>query len=148
MIPAGYEKNKKFDFSDSDYDDDADFCFDFADTVPVAIRNSETTVISNQHSSNFEKKVEQDPKYEAVYEVDNNYFYDDKKFILDDLQHAIINSNLQLVKEIFDKNNFDVNCIMKTNWIPIMYSVSVCSYEITEYLINKGANINYDDGIY
>ncbi len=150
MIPAGYEKKKKYDFYDSDYDDD-DFVFEFAEGVPVATNNSETCVSSTEVSSSTQDKIESPtsdlkPKDEIVYEVDNKYFYDEKKYVLDDLQHAIINKNLQLVKEIFEKNDFDVNCKLKTNWIPIMYAVSVGNYEITEYLINKGADIYYDDG--
>lgn len=83
-----------------------------------------------------------------VYEINNNYFLDDSEFILDDLKYAITAKNLDQVKQLITDHKLDINCMLKSNWIPLMYAVSCGSFELTEYLVKNGANVNFSDGIF
>ncbi|CAF0769908.1 unnamed protein product [Brachionus calyciflorus] len=143
MIPAGYESKKyhnKFDNYDdgSEFDDEEEgFVFDF---------NQKKN--SNKEVNDVEEWDCHDATNSIKYEVNNNYFCDDAEYVLDDLKNAILSQNLNLVKEIIEKNNLDINCTLDSNWIPIMYAVSCGSYELTEYFIEKGADYNFDEDSY
>lgn len=144
MIPAGYEKKKSFDFYDSDEEDDG-FVFDFTESNMSKNPTFEDTCLDDVTTSQ-NPNTKQNCGDQMVYKVNKEYFYDETKYLLEDLQHAIIRRNLQQVKDLFEKHNFDVNVSMKPNWTPIMYAVSCGSYEITEYLIDSGADIFFQDG--
>lgn len=143
MMPAGmepknfhYQPDEDFDYEDDEFDEEG-FQFDFG-------KNDNTN--SATELNNIEK--DSDEKTSLVYEVNNNYYCDEAEFALDDLKDAILNKNLNLVKEIMEKFEIDVNCPLKSNWIPIMYAVSCGSYELTEYFIDLGADINFDEGTF
>ena len=59
---------------------------------------------------------------EVLYELNNNYYYDEFNGVVEDLKIALMQKNLDLVKNLFSKHNISVNCKFKTNWIPIMYA--------------------------
>ena len=83
---------------------------------------------------------------DIVYQLNTSYYYNEFDFIVEDLKNALLNRNLNLIKFLFDKHNINVNCKLKTNWVPLMYSVSCGSYEISKFLIEKGADVKFDDG--
>lgn len=139
MLKVGSGKKEEFDFYDSDYDDDDDFIFEFRDSIP----DTRVTSLNNNNKDSINKSSK--PKDDLLYEVKTNYYYDEKQFVLNDLQNAIIRKNLPVVKNLFEEHEIDVNCNLKTNWTPIMYAVSCGSYDITKYLIQRGADIFYED---
>lgn len=148
MIPAGFEKKDKFEFDDydnDDFDDDDEFVFDFNQNKKL--NNSNQYAGSSSKENNLVAEFNKPKNGKLTFEVNNNYFFDESEYILDDLKNAIVNKNLNLVKNLLEKHSLDVNCTLKSNWIPIMYAVSCGSFELTEYLVNNGADINFSDGI-
>lgn len=142
MMPAGMEtksfqhcSNEDFDFDD-EYDDE-DFQFDFGKS-----QNTEPKL--SMDVDNAENKHESSAS--LVYEINNNFYCDGNELALDELKDAILNKNLDIVKEIMNKYDLEVNCTLKSNWTPIMYAVSCGSYELTEYFIELGADIHFDEG--
>lgn len=146
MIPAGYEKKSKYNDYESDNYDDEDFVFDFNDNKS---NSPEEPIVSTLKSSasyadSFDNASE---KPNVVYEMKNDYYYDEMDLIRDDIRNAVIHKNLTLLKELLQKHTLEVDCVLRTNWTPLMYAVSCGSYEITEYLICEGADVQYTDGM-
>lgn len=137
-MPAGMESksfqycpDEDFDLDEDEYEDDG-FQFDFGKS-----QNIEPSIdVNNQNESSSN----------LVYEINNNFYCDENELALDDLKDAILNKNLDIVKEIMDKYGIEVNCTLKSNWTPTMYAVSCGSYELTEYFIERGADIHFDEG--
>jgi hypothetical protein len=84
----------------------------------------------------------------VVYQLKNNYFFDEAEIQLKELKEAICASNLEQVKSLMKKNNMNVNCRLKSNWSPLMYAVTCGSFTMTSYFVENGADINFDDGFY
>ena len=161
MIPAGLERKKTIEilnYDDSSGDDEEyeGFVFDFkdkkTDKTPAISQIPEKTsplLINNKSNSvtNFKSSFLSTSKNDIKYELNNNYFYDEKDYIQDDLKNAILYKNFDLVKCIFEKNDFDANMKLKSNWTPLMYAVSSGFYEVASYLIDLGADVNFSDGI-
>ena len=138
MIPAGYEKKsfKAYDYNDSDYEDDDDeFVFDFSEA-----KNKNKT-ITDTTTTNVEIE-----KSKVTFELSSQYYYEEMDHLLDDLKSAILQKNLTLVSSLIETHKIDVNCHFKTDWTPIMYAASCGSFEMTEYLVNKGADVLYTEG--
>jgi ankyrin repeat protein len=162
MIPAGFEKKNGFIFDDDYYGgEEDDFEFDFGDRKNF--NNNEHAdkerpkPIENEKNSQFGTKLDAKKKLsnnedaskkkesEILYKLNTSYYYNDFDYIIDDLKSAILSKNLSLTQTLFEKHNLNVNCKLNTNWIPIMYSVSSGSFEITKLLIEKGANVHFND---
>ena len=138
MIPAGYEKKslKAYDYNDSDYEDDDDdeFVFDFSEA-----KNKNKTFGDVTTNVEIEKS-------KVTFELSSQYYYEEMDRLLDDLKSAILQKNLTQVSSLIETHNIDVNCLFKTEWTPIMYAASCGSYELAEYLVNKGADVLYTEG--
>ena len=101
------------------------------------IKNTKLNTNSNQSSSGYT---------ETTNRIQNKFVYNEKEIILKDLHSAIVSNNLERVISIIETNKLDVNSKLKSDWIPLMYSVAQGNYEITKYLIDNGADINFEDG--
>ena len=170
MSQARFDTKNRFMFDDECYDDDEDeFEFDFGDrkeylkesnlnsqksTLPSEISQENVsssnfaidlrkTTSNKEANSSESKSVRQS---DIVYQLNQTYYYDELDFIVEDLKNALLNKNLVLIQGLFDKHNINVNSKLKTNWTPLMYAVCCGSYEITKFLIEKGADVRFDDG--
>ena len=166
MIPAGFETKNGFMFDDDYYDDEDDFEFDFGDKntnnnpkpVQNLILNGESQKLGDSTVSEFglkaniskhELKIDESNRVKPsaiLYKLNTTYYYNEFEFVIDDLKKALLSKNLSLVQSLFKKHNLNANCKLKSNWTPLMYSVSSGSYEITRFLIEKGADVKFDDG--
>jgi hypothetical protein len=166
--------NIKPEFDDSDDDDDGGFVFDFGSNTnqkavqntvqPVQVVDANTTkTIQNnvseafvlEHKSDNEDWDESYTRYDEnalsktpamVYQLKNNYFFDEAEILLKDLKDAICANNLNKVKDLMQTNNMDVNCRLKSNWTPLMYAATCGSFIMTSYFVENGADINFEDG--
>jgi ankyrin repeat protein len=82
----------------------------------------------------------------VVYQLKNNYFFDEAEILLRDLKDAICANNLTKVKALMQKNDMDINCRLKSNWTPLMYAATCGSFSMTSYFVENGAGINFEDG--
>ena len=71
---------------------------------------------------------------------------EESTYVLNELKNAILERNLKLVKQLFDKHRLDVNCVLNTDWIPVMYAVQTGSYAITSFLFDNGADLHFSCG--
>lgn len=173
MIPAGFEtKHSKLYFGDSDesdYDDDDDFIcentpskavngYNAANTNGTQIANDlydgeqedtseRNNIVDHLKNANFTKTNPTTKSGSFFHELNNNYYYDEKGEILDDLKTAILNKNLTHVTNLMEKHKLDANCLLKSNWTPIMYAATCGSFELVEYFVRNGADVNFSHGI-
>jgi hypothetical protein len=134
MIPAGLETNRIYNYYDDSEDDDFDE-FDFGTQISKV--NNEQLLENDSNRSNDNKNS---------VELNNNYYYDENLYVLDDLKNAILNKNINLVVGLLDKHNLDINVELSTKWIPIMYAVQSGSFELTKLLVDRGADLSFTDG--
>lgn len=144
MIPAGYEKKSQYKFYESDNDEDDEFVFDFYDPNSKCPEEPVASTKSINYVDSFDSVTEKKP--DVFYEMKNDYYYDEMDLIRDDLRNAVIHKSLELVKELIQMHSLEIDCVLRTNWTSLMYAVSCGSYEITDYLICKGADVQYSDG--
>lgn len=154
------------------YDEDDDDCeFDFGDRKdynqsvnkdlfsgqkPITLSEDKQACVTSSFGFDMMKSANKDEvnvieskklkQSDIVYHLNTSYYYSEFDFIVDDLKNALLNKNLNLIRLLFDKHNINANCKLKTNWVPLMYSVSCGSYEITKFLIEKGADVKFEDG--
>ena len=167
MIPAGFEtKNGKnnfmFDEDDEEFEDEYEFDFG-SNKQPVNNIKTYSPQKMNENnykfgtsnafsgfglqasaSSNSEEKIVK--QSDIVFKLNKTYYFNEFDFMINDLKSALLNKNPVLVKSLFDKHNINLNCKLNSNWTPLMYSVSCGSYEITKFLIEKGADVKFEDG--
>jgi ankyrin repeat protein len=63
-----------------------------------------------------------------------------------DLKHAIIHENILKVERFLLKPDVNINVTFNNGWSPLMYAVSVGSYELAKKFIEAGANVNHSAG--
>jgi hypothetical protein len=122
------QKNNKFQEEEEDWDREEKFI------EPLDTNKNKLITKSDIKSSVF-------------YDYKNKFIVDQSEILLKELKNAIASCNLDKVIYFFETNKLDVNCkLSNSNWIPLMYSVSCGNYTITKYLIENGADYNFEDG--
>lgn len=165
------DKDKFFQCGGDYYDDDDEENFDEEEGFVFDFVSSNTKSLQSKHEADKQQSItanlpvkndsawdEEDNnrpndadrstknKSKIVYELNNNYYFDESQYILDDLKNAILNRNLTNVQNLMQKHNLDVNCVLKSNWTPMMYAVTCGALDIVEYLVENGADVHFSDG--
>jgi ankyrin repeat protein len=67
---------------------------------------------------------------------------------LSDIRTAIINGNADYLKQLMEKDNkFFVDTILSAGWTPLMYATNGGHKHIVDYLLERGADPNYHNGL-
>ncbi|KFM69293.1 Ankyrin repeat, SAM and basic leucine zipper domain-containing protein 1, partial [Stegodyphus mimosarum] len=65
--------------------------------------------------------------------------------LLDDLRYAVLQGNLDIIKDILSKNIW-VDTILKAGWTGLMYACSAGHPEVVEFFLEKKADPNFHKG--
>jgi ankyrin repeat protein len=121
------------DYEDDDDDDDDEFVFDFNDSKKAPPVNNffDSQKVSKNHEVQEQKPLLLINKKESDLVID--------------FKQAIINHNVDKVKRLLDENGgeINVNYVFNNSWSPLMYAITSGCFELIDYFISKGANVNH-----
>lgn len=155
------------DFYDDDDDsanddgDDDGFYFDFDDkpnkrsneTVPNFVNKNtdsnnnlyKNSEVNNTSSSKLEKI---NPMWPGTFLSSSIPVLTKKETdLLIDFKQAIINQNVEKVKNMISNKEVDINTLFNNGWSPLMYAVSTGSFDCVKFLVSNGASVNQSSGI-
>lgn len=150
MMPAGYER-----FSDDD--EDEGFEFDFNDNVRKSKVNSaapgadgkkamfDMTTGGGNHQDD-DDDWDDHPFIEVSQSNLKSYEVDPSEIILKEVNSAIQSGDAQLLSQIITSHNLDINQTLRSNWTMLMHAVAAASWNCCKYLIENGADVNFDEG--
>lgn len=158
FVPAGYE--------DEYSDDSDDFAFNYYNNKRSTNKSSIVVPDAGDVSQNWEsyddwnnQTVNPNENWETGDDWNTDQMYDKNetfppvdlssklqnnvKLPIDDLRIAILNGDLETTRQYIN-SGVDVDIILKSNWTPLMYASNAGHPEIVEYLLERGANVNYN----
>lgn len=116
--------------------------------IPGGYEKSKENLIDDYYDDDddFNDEVFEITNSKTLFELNNNY--DEKYYILEDLKSSILNQNLDKMINLMKSHTLDINCLLKSNWTPLMYAVNVGALQIVQHLLLNFADVNYSQGIY